>query len=116
MSHETNPIIETYSQLAENYDAEKNLSSCWGRATEAATATIALREGYLTMAADRMPTFLNTARNALMLIGLKREARQVPDVTEYLRKAAEDGSGSTNRDDRGLPLVVDGEATTEDDA
>ena len=63
-----------------------------------ALSMIALREGYLTMAADRMPTFLNTARNALALIGLKREARQVPDVTEYLRKAAEDGSGPTDDD------------------
>jgi len=30
----TNPIIETYSQLAAKYDDEPNMRSCWGKATD----------------------------------------------------------------------------------
>jgi len=29
-----NPVVDTYSKLAEQYDDEENLNSCWGRLTE----------------------------------------------------------------------------------
>jgi len=37
-----NPIVETYSRLAQQYDDELNVHSCWGRATERALASIAI--------------------------------------------------------------------------
>ncbi len=43
------PIVVTYSQLADEYDDPMNLESCWGRATEKALARIALRDGYRTV-------------------------------------------------------------------
>ena len=42
----TNPIVETYSRLAEQYDDQVNVNSCWGRATERALASIVLRDEY----------------------------------------------------------------------
>ena len=39
-----NPIIETYSRLAEDYDAAPNLQSCWGRASEKAWALISFAD------------------------------------------------------------------------
>lgn len=41
-----NPIVETYSRLAREYDEEANFLSCWGRASEKALSTIRLREHY----------------------------------------------------------------------
>lgn len=41
-----NPIVETYSRLAREYDEEANFLSCWGRASERALSTIRLREHY----------------------------------------------------------------------
>ena len=41
-----NPIIETYSRLALEYDEEANFQSCWGRASEKALSAIGLREEY----------------------------------------------------------------------
>lgn len=41
-----NPIVETYSRLAREYDEEANFLSCWGRASERALSTICLREHY----------------------------------------------------------------------
>lgn len=42
----TNPIVETYSRLAKQYDDESNTRSCWGHATEEALASICLRDEY----------------------------------------------------------------------
>jgi ubiquinone/menaquinone biosynthesis C-methylase UbiE len=39
-----NPIIETYSRLASQYDGEDNKASCWGRASAKALASIRLKE------------------------------------------------------------------------
>jgi ubiquinone/menaquinone biosynthesis C-methylase UbiE len=39
-----NPIIETYSRLADKYDNEANLQSCWGRAAEKALASLRLAD------------------------------------------------------------------------
>jgi ubiquinone/menaquinone biosynthesis C-methylase UbiE len=41
-----NPIVETYSQLAEKYDEDANLESCWGRVAEEALASLCLKDGY----------------------------------------------------------------------
>lgn len=41
-----NPIVETYSRLAREYDEEANFLSCWGRASERALSNIRLREDY----------------------------------------------------------------------
>ena len=41
-----NPIVETYSRLAEHYDDELNLHSCWGRATDKALGSIHIKEDY----------------------------------------------------------------------
>lgn len=46
MSDGSNPVIETYSRLAPLYDEERNLNSCWGRATKEALAGIDLEERY----------------------------------------------------------------------
>jgi ubiquinone/menaquinone biosynthesis C-methylase UbiE len=42
----SNPIVETYSQLAVQYDDDSNDRSCWGRATQKAIASIALKQEY----------------------------------------------------------------------
>lgn len=41
-----NPIVETYSRLAREYDEEANFLSCWGRASERALSMIRLRDDY----------------------------------------------------------------------
>ena len=40
MSVSVNPIVETYSRLAHEYDDEANFQSCWGRASERALSLI----------------------------------------------------------------------------
>jgi len=39
-----NPIIETYSRLAEHYDDERNLRSCWGQASDKALGSIHIKD------------------------------------------------------------------------
>ena len=41
-----NPIVETYSRLAREYDEDANFLSCWGRASERALGMIRLRDDY----------------------------------------------------------------------
>src|ERR1700680_526618 len=41
-----NPIVETYSRLAREYDEDANFLSCWGRASERALSIIRLRAHY----------------------------------------------------------------------
>ncbi len=41
-----NPIVETYSRLAEHYDDEPNLHSCWGQAADKALASVRLKDDY----------------------------------------------------------------------
>ena len=45
-----NAIVETYSQLAEQYDDETNRRSCWGRSTDQALASIHLTDAQLVVA------------------------------------------------------------------
>src|SRR6266446_10714 len=44
MSALTNPIVETYSRLAAEYDDNPNLQSCWGRATEKALRSLRVKD------------------------------------------------------------------------
>ena len=46
MSVSANPIVETYSRLAREYDEDANFLSCWGRASERALSSIHLRDDY----------------------------------------------------------------------
>ena len=39
-----NPVVETYSLLAEKYDDELNLQSCWGRATEKILSSVVIED------------------------------------------------------------------------
>lgn len=43
-------IVETYSKLADKYDDEKNLRSCWGRAMHSAIENLSSDSGYRTVA------------------------------------------------------------------
>ena len=51
-------------------------------------------------AVERHTSATNTARNALIALGLGRHAHKVPDLESYLRERygpdAEDGAGATN--------------------
>jgi ubiquinone/menaquinone biosynthesis C-methylase UbiE len=42
----SNPIVETYSRLAWQYDDDLNLRSCWGLAAEKALASIVVKDNY----------------------------------------------------------------------
>jgi len=46
MSLIPNPIVETYSRLAGEYDDDSNIKSCWGRASEKAMASVRIRDTY----------------------------------------------------------------------
>jgi len=39
-----NPVVETYSLLAEKYDDELNLQSCWGRATDRIQSSLLIED------------------------------------------------------------------------
>jgi ubiquinone/menaquinone biosynthesis C-methylase UbiE len=41
-----NPIVETYSRLAQQYDDDANLRSCWGRATDSALSSLVIKDDY----------------------------------------------------------------------
>lgn len=41
-----NPIVETYSRLARQYDEAPNVESCWGRAAEKALASLVIKDDY----------------------------------------------------------------------
>lgn len=41
-----NPIVETYSRLAEHYDDEPNLHSCWGQSADKALGSIQIKNHY----------------------------------------------------------------------
>jgi ubiquinone/menaquinone biosynthesis C-methylase UbiE len=42
----SNPIVETYSRLADQYDDQSNDRSCWGKASQKAIASITLKAEY----------------------------------------------------------------------
>ena len=71
MSIIANPIVETYSRLANRYDDEANLRSCWGRASEKALASLRIRESYRTV----LDVGCGTGRALLHLA-----SRNVPEI------------------------------------
>ena len=46
MVADSNPIVETYSRLAHEYDDDLNIRSCWGRAAEKALTSISIKDSY----------------------------------------------------------------------
>jgi ubiquinone/menaquinone biosynthesis C-methylase UbiE len=46
MQTATNPIVETYSRLADTYDDDSNQQSCWGLAAERALASLVIKDDY----------------------------------------------------------------------
>jgi ubiquinone/menaquinone biosynthesis C-methylase UbiE len=41
-----NPVVETYSRLAREYDDDLNVRSCWGRASEQAVSSLIIKDDY----------------------------------------------------------------------
>ncbi len=82
----TNPIVETYSRLADQYDDEANVGSCWGRAAEKALSCILLRDSYQVVldvgcgTGRALAHFASKARPGVRFIGL--------DPAENMRKRA----------------------------
>jgi ubiquinone/menaquinone biosynthesis C-methylase UbiE len=71
MATTANPIVDTYSRLANVYDDEANLRSCWGRASEKALASIRITESYKTV----LDVGCGTGRGLLHLA-----SRSVPEI------------------------------------
>jgi ubiquinone/menaquinone biosynthesis C-methylase UbiE len=46
MAVASNPIIETYSRLAQEYDDDLNVHSCWGKAADRALSSIVIKDDY----------------------------------------------------------------------
>ena len=46
MVADSNPIVETYSRLAHEYDDDLNIHSCWGRAADKALTSISIKDSY----------------------------------------------------------------------
>jgi ubiquinone/menaquinone biosynthesis C-methylase UbiE len=42
----TNPVVETYSRLAQEYDGDMNIHSCWGKAADKAMSLITIKDQY----------------------------------------------------------------------
>jgi ubiquinone/menaquinone biosynthesis C-methylase UbiE len=45
-----NPVVETYSRLASEYDSPKNIESCWGRVGQHSLGLVTLKERHKTVA------------------------------------------------------------------
>jgi ubiquinone/menaquinone biosynthesis C-methylase UbiE len=45
-----NPVVETYSRLASEYDDPRNIESCWGCITQHSLGLVTLRNGHKTVA------------------------------------------------------------------
>lgn len=49
MRDTTNPVVETYSRLADEYDSAPNRASCWGRVSHETLAQIAIEASHGTV-------------------------------------------------------------------
>ncbi len=71
-----NPIVETYSRLAEHYDDDPNLHSCWGQAADKALGSIQLKDDYRLIldvgcGTGRALTWLaSRARSGVQFVGI----------------------------------------------
>jgi ubiquinone/menaquinone biosynthesis C-methylase UbiE len=45
----SNPVVETYSRLAAEYDKTENLASCWGRVTQHSLGLVTVNDAYNTV-------------------------------------------------------------------
>src|SRR5437899_12636773 len=44
-----NPVVETYSRMADEYDSPENVASCWGRVTQHSIGLMADTNSYKTV-------------------------------------------------------------------
>jgi ubiquinone/menaquinone biosynthesis C-methylase UbiE len=44
-----NPVVETYSRLAAEYDDDKNIHSCWGKSADRALSSVVIKDSYKTV-------------------------------------------------------------------
>ena len=88
MTTATNPIVETYSRLAYEYDDDLNVRSCWGIATNEAFASIIIKEHYDVV----VDVGCGTARALSRLAAAGRPGMQWigVDPAENMRKLAVD--------------------------
>ena len=86
-----NPIVETYSRLAHEYDEDLNVESCWGRAAQKALASLVIRDGYDTV----LDVGCGTARALAQLAAQSRSGVQWIgiDPAKNMRTLAADRTG-----------------------
>jgi len=88
----TNPIVETYSRLAHEYDDDLNVRSCWGIASNKAIASIVIKGHYAVVldigcgTARALAQFASTGCPGMQWIGI--------DPAENMRKLAVDRTRS----------------------
>lgn len=68
MNAGVNPIVDTYSRLARQYDDELNVHSCWGRAAARALSSIVIVDRYRTV----LDVGCGTGRSLLQLAASSR--------------------------------------------
>lgn len=83
-----NPIVETYSRLAHEYDEDLNVQSCWGRAAQKALTSLVISDGYSTV----LDVGCGTGRAVAQLAAQRRSEVQWIgiDPAENMRKLAAD--------------------------
>lgn len=81
----TNWIVETYSRLAQQYDDDANVRSCWGQAAEKALASIVLRKDHKVI----LDVGCGTGRALVRLAANKSGVRFIGiDPAENMRQVA----------------------------
>jgi ubiquinone/menaquinone biosynthesis C-methylase UbiE len=86
MTTTTNPIVATYSRLAQDYDNDLNVRSCWGRAAEKALTSLVIKDRYDVVldigcgTARALAQLASSGRSGVQWIGI--------DPAENMRKLA----------------------------
>ncbi len=99
MSKAPNPIVETYSRLASEYDDEKNLESCWGRAAVKAVDRIELKDRYKLVVdvgcgtGGALTQLASSSRSGVVFVGV--------DPAENMRRRAR----SRTRNKRNIRII-----------
>lgn len=82
-----NPIVATYSRLADQYDDQSNDRSCWGRATQKAIDSIQLRPEY----SDVLDMGCGTGKALALLASASPQRRFIGvDPAENMRLRAQE--------------------------